>query len=200
MSIAITEDSLDQLHDLTRKRAANIFETGTDLRLENSEKHYKGIIADDRQSIKFEQRAPIQCGQTYESKGCQFFVTGLTSKAGMQVADVAPVVGTAAIFRKHLAQNPTNSVVHLQPEGLNLPILKREGNEITVPRHGASAAGKVIKTAGMDLEVINARIAGPLAVLTVRNYQPETRSLPNRKHQHAPMASVAPARYAFQGW
>lgn len=196
----MTEDSLDALHQLSVKRINEILETGADLRLENSDKHYKGIISDDRKSIKFESRAPLQCGQTYESKGCQFYVIGLTSKAGMQVADVAPVVGSAAIFRKHLAQNPTNSVVHLQPEGLHLPILKREGNEITVPRHGASAAGKVISTLGMDLEVINARIAGPLAVLTVRNYQPESRSLPQRTYQHAPMASVAPARYAFQGW
>ncbi|HCE68366.1 MAG: hypothetical protein A2X82_06940 [Geobacteraceae bacterium GWC2_55_20] len=196
----MTEDTLDQLHQLSVKRISEILETGADLRLENSDKHYKGIIADDRNSIKFESRAPLQCGQIYESKGCQYFVTGITSKAGMQVADVAPVVGTAAIFRKHLAQNPTNSVTHLRPEGLNLPILKREGNEITVPRFGAAAAGKVLKTAGMDLEVINARIAGPLAVLTVRNYQPESRSLPNRTYQHAPMASVAPARYAFGGY
>lgn len=196
----VTEDMLDQLHKLSQKRMNEIYETGADLRLENSEATYKGVIATDRTSINFEQRAPLQCGQTYEAKGCQFYVTGLTSKAGMLVADVAPVVGTAAVFRKHLAQNPIHSVTHLQPEGRNIPILKREGSEITVPRYGASAAGRVIKTAGMDLEVVNARISGALAILTVKGYVPETRSLPNRTYQHAPMASVAPARYVFGGY
>lgn len=196
--MSITEKDLDALHQLTQKRIAEIYEHGTDFRLAYSEHTYKGILAPDEKSIRFESRAPLQCGQTYEAKSGQFYVLAIASKAGMSVADVLPIIGNAVVYRKHLVQHPnpgTASQVHLMQDG-GFPVLKFDGSEITAPRHAASAVGKVIKTASSTLEVVSARFAGCTAILEVRQYHAPVLAAPvGKTAPRLDMRGANPAKF-----
>ena len=171
-----TEDMLDQLHSLTQKRAAEIMEQGKHYQLANTERTVQGLANPAGNSIKFlgTQMIPGQILSERTKAGTvEYFVTSVVNKAGCQEADVLPVIGYGEIFKKHLTPSPIQGnpgVISLKSTASRLPILKFEGNELSVPKQFAAVAGRVIKTGGSELEAINVRFDGCKAILQVRVY------------------------------
>lgn len=180
----ITEKELDQLHQLTQARAVRILEKGRPFALYGTEKTIQGLIAADQKSIQFPAGTPINVGQIYSSNGIDYYVSACVAKAGCTHADIEEVCGYAEIFAKHLTPSPDPSrpaVISLKSTSGRLPVLKFEGNEITVPKHFASIAGRVVKFRGMELEAVNARFVGCTAILEVRKYHAPTVAAPTSK-------------------
>ncbi|GFO57591.1 hypothetical protein GMSM_45980 [Geomonas sp. Red276] len=175
-------EELDHIHSelaaLTSKRISDIAQYGAPLRLANSEKSYQAIVTDDLKSAMFEHATPLLHGQEFEGKGYTLVVLAFEVKAGCKVALTAPVIGTAAVMEKQEAQGQQGASVRLAQTSTRLPILKHEGNYLTVPRRFAGLTGRVLKTgSGELLEVVSGVIRGATAELRVQPYQaPQAKS------------------------
>lgn len=173
------ETSLDQLHQLTAKRLAAIHDQGEDFTLANSEKVFKGILAQDRECITFDPATPAHVGAHFEHKNGYFVVLAVADRAGCKCADVAEVVGTAAVYQKTAQHGPGGMAVTLSPVAASMPVLKNEGNSITTLLRYGNLRGAVLKTSSGFMEVTGAHIRGAVVELQVIPYQePQQKALP----------------------
>lgn len=166
----ITEDMLDALHDLQQKRLNDIHEHGQDFHLTTSEKSMKGLHDPAKGTVTFPAGTVLQSGNIIEGKSGALYIAGLTSKAGVLVAEVLPILGELeTMAAKSGSFTRAGSV----------PVLSRGPGEIGTPCWGAPSIGSVVKSGGMLLRVAGVRRNGPVTVLQVQPL-PAEKSLPQK--------------------
>lgn len=199
------ETSLDQLHQLTAKRLAAIHQ-GEDFTLSNSEKTFKGVIAQDRKSITFDPATPAHPGAQFEHKGGSFIVLAVADRAGCKCADVAEVIGNVAVYQKSAVRGPGGMVVKLSQVAEALPVLKKEGSSITTLLRYGNLRGAVLKTSSGFMEVIGAFLRGAVAELQLTPYrEPEQKSVQRTQARpdyldRAPSKAPWSSSDSFRGW
>lgn len=159
----ISEDTLDQLHQLQQKRLHDITTKGEDFHIQNSEKTLRAIYDRQKSTITFSTGEPVHTGLNLGHKNGSVYVTSFTQKAGVVVADVLPILGTI--------ETMTTKSGNYTCSGF-LPVLKRAVGEIGVPAFGAPPAGSTIRSAGELLTITSVRRDGPVSILRVQPVPP----------------------------
>lgn len=167
----ITEDMLDQLHALQQKRLNDIADNGQDFHLQNSNKTLTGLHDPAKGTVTFPAGTVLQSGNIIEGKSGALYVAGLKTKAGIIVADVAPIIGELETMAAQAGGSYKRAG--------SVPVLSRGPGEIGTPCWGAPSIGSVVKSSGQLLRVAGVRRDGAVTVLQVQPL-PAEKSLPQR--------------------
>lgn len=160
----INEDLLDQLDALRCKRLADIATNGEPFHCNHAERSIRGLHDQQKSTVTFPAGVQFAAGSILEGKGGALYIAGTTSKAGIVVADVLPVIGEFETMTAKAGSYTKSGSV---------PVLSRSNVGLGVPAWLAPSIGSVIKTGGTMLKVVGLRRDGAVTLLQLASLPAE---------------------------
>lgn len=173
----ITEDILDALEELKTKRIAEISNNGIDFELFGSEKTLRGIYNDKASTVTLPASTPIRTGTTIKSsKTGELYVAAISHKAGIDVAEVLPVLGELEVMAVKSGSYHRSS---------SIPVVGRKSDTVSIPAYCSVPSSIIIKYAGQLMTVTAAKRDGAVTLLKLSPI-PEQPKAPALKYQQPP--------------
>lgn len=183
----ITDDLLDQLEALRIKRVNDIVEKGVDFDLLGSEKTIRGIYDSKESTVTVSAFTPIRPGITIKSsKTGELYIAAISHKAGIDVAEVLPILGELEIM------SVKSGSYH---RSASIPVVSRKSESIGIPAHCTIPTGTVVRHSGQLMTVCSVKRDGAVSKLTLTPV-PEQPKAPGLKYVQPP-ASSGPSTKGF---
>lgn len=184
----ITDDLLDQLEALKTKRIQDIADNGIDFDLFGSEKTIKGIYDRQASTVTVSASTPIRPGITIKSsKTGELYLAAISHKAGVDVAEVLPVLGELEVMAVKSGSYHRSS---------SIPVVSRKSESIGIPAHCTIPSGTIVKHSGQLMSVTAAKRDGAVTLLKLSPVPAQPKA-PGLKFAQPP-ASSGPITMGFR--